>query len=393
MTSERDLEEELRTLNEISIALSSERELDTLLDRIVREAMNLTRAEGGSLYIVEEDQLRFAVMRNDVLDLHSTSPGTSDEPVTLPVSSSSISGYVAQTGDVINIDDAYDLPDDSPYTFDASFDEEHNYRTKSLLGLPLHINNENVLGVLLLVNARDAGDDVTSFPEEKTRMIRSLASQAGVAIHNAQLNEELKESYLESIQRLSLAAEYKDPDTADHIQRMSHYSRRIVKEIGWSDDRAERMLYASPMHDIGKIGVPDQVLQKPGSLTDEEYEQMKGHTVIGHRILSGSDNDIMELSARIALTHHEKWDGTGYPEGLSGEEIPIEGRVVAIADVFDALTTERPYKEPFSVEKSLDIIHDDRGSHFDPELVDVFDRCLDDILDIRDRFDDGDSAD
>ncbi len=389
MTSQRDLEEELRTLNEISIALSSERELDTLLDRIVREAMNLTRAEGGSLYVVEEDQLRFAVMRNDVLDLHSTSPGSSDEPITLPVSSSSISGYVAQTGNVINIDDAYDLPDEVPYTFDSSFDEAHGYRTKSLLGVPLHAKDENVLGVLLLVNARDDGDNVTPFPQEKTRMIRSLASQAGVAIRNAQLNEELKDSYMESIQRLSLAAEYKDPDTADHIQRMSHYSRRIVQEIGWADDRAERLLYASPMHDIGKIGVPDRILQKPGSLTDEEYNEMKEHTVIGHRILSGSNNDIMQLSARIALTHHEKWDGTGYPNGLSGEDIPIEGRVVAIADVFDALTTERPYKDAFSVEKSLEIIRDDRGSHFDPQVVNAFNQCLDDLLDIRERFDDG----
>lgn len=162
----------------------------------------------------------------------------------------------------------------------------------------------------------------------------------------------------------------------------------MVKELGWEEERAERMLYASTMHDIGKIGVPDRILLKPDTLTDEEFEQMKEHTVIGHRILSGSDNAIMELSARIALTHHEKWDGSGYPNGISEEEIPVEGRVVAVADVFDALTTERPYKEAFPIDKSIDIIKGDSGSHFDPKMVSVFDSCLDDLLEIRDSFTD-----
>jgi putative two-component system response regulator len=173
---------------------------------------------------------------------------------------------------------------------------------------------------------------------------------------------------------------------------MSHYSRRLARELGWEEEHADRMLYASPMHDVGKIGVPDRILQKEGSLTEEEFEQIKKHTTIGHRILSGSENEIMKLSARIALTHHEKWDGSGYPEGLSGEDIPRAGRVVAIADVFDALTSARPYKEAFSIEKSLGIIHDDRGSHFDPEVVDAFDDGLEDILDIKNTFDRGEEV-
>ncbi len=387
MADSEETKRELQTLNEISIALSSERSLDALLDRIVREAMNLTYAEGGSLYVVEEDRLQFAVTRNDPLNMYARPIEDESVDHTLPISADSISGFVAKTGEMVQISDAYDLPDDAPYAFDPGFDEEHGYRTESLIGVPLHVRNEDVLGVLLLVNARDGNGNVTAFPEEKTQLIRSLASQAGVALRNAQLNKELKDSYLDSIQRLSLAAEYKDPDTADHIRRMSHYSRRLVRELGWNEERADRMLYASPMHDIGKIGVPDRILQKKGSLTDEEFEQIKEHTTIGHRILSGSDSEIMKLSAEIALTHHEKWDGTGYPEGLSGDEIPLPGRVVAIADVFDALTSARPYKDTFSVEKSIDIIRGDSGYHFDPEVVDAFNACLEDLLNIMNTFD------
>lgn len=217
MTDPTDVREQLETLNEIGIALSSERDLDTLLDLIVREAMNVTSAEGGTLFIVEDDQLYFAVTRNTALDLYTTSAGNPSDQEALPITTGSITGYVADTGETVYIDDAYDLPENTPYSFDPSFDEEHGYQTRSLLGVPLSIQDGEVIGVLLLVNALNEAGDVTSFPEGKKDLIQSLASQAGVALHNAQLNEQLKESYLESIQRLSIAAEYKDPDTANHI--------------------------------------------------------------------------------------------------------------------------------------------------------------------------------
>jgi len=387
-TSGHQHRELLETLNQIGIALSSQRDLDDLLDRIVREAMNVTSAEGGSLFTVEGDHLRFAVTRNDVLkEQMDASPGSQIVNNQIPLSRESISGYVADTGELLEIEDAYDLPDNAPYSFDPTFDERHQYRTTSMLGVPLEMKNGEVLGVLLLVNARDGEGNVTTFPGESIDIIQSLASQAGVAIRNAQLNEQLKTSYLESIQRLSIAAEFKDPDTADHIQRMSEYSRRLAEAYGWTDERAERMQYASSMHDVGKIGVPDRILLKTGTLTDQEYDEMKKHTRIGHRILKGSEHEIMELSANIALTHHEKWNGTGYPRGLEGENIPIEGRLVAIADVFDALTTERPYKDAFPIDRSVNLIKDDRGSHFDPSIVDAFENCLDDLLNIKARFD------
>ncbi len=374
----------LETLNQIGIALSSERKLNKLLDRIVRESMNITFAEGGSLYIVEDDHLRFSVIQNDQLDEDLRAPSARhNENNQLPLNTDSISGYVAVTGEIVEIPDAYNLPEDAPYSFDPTFDEKHGYRTRSLLGIPLDVQDGNILGVLLLVNARDPQGNVSRFSDEKIQLLQSLASQAGVAIRNAQLNKEIKDAYLESIQRLSIAAEYKDPDTAEHIHRMSLYSKRLTEEMDWEEDRAEQMLYASSMHDVGKIGVPDRILLKPDSLSEEEYDEIKKHTRIGYRILSGSEHEVMQLSARIALTHHEKWNGTGYPRGLEGDNIPIEGRVVAIADVFDALTSARPYKEAFPVDQSLEIIREERGAHFDPALVDVFMDCLDDLLDIR----------
>jgi putative two-component system response regulator len=194
----------------------------------------------------------------------------------------------------------------------------------------------------------------------------------------------LQTASLDSINRLSRAAEYRDEDTGKHILRMSGYSKVIARKMGCSDKTSERILYAAPMHDVGKIGIPDNVLLKPGKLNPDEWEIMKQHTIIGAGILSGSWTGIVRLAEVIAYTHHERWDGSGYPRGLKGSEIPLVGRITAIADVFDALTTRRPYKEPFSVEKSFAIIQESKGTHFDPKVVDIFFAVQDEILEIMD---------
>jgi len=205
--------------------------------------------------------------------------------------------------------------------------------------------------------------------------------------------EKTKMSSLETIYRLSRAAEYRDEDTSAHIQRVSHYAVAVARKMGLDDESTKSILYASPMHDVGKIGIPDQILRKPGKLDLDEWEIMKKHTIIGAQMLSGSDADFIKLAEAIALTHHEKWDGSGYPEGLKGTDIPPAGRITAIADVFDSLTSKRPYKEPFSVEKSLDIIKEGRGSHFDPGVVDAFLTIEDEILSIKEkRKDQGEAA-
>ncbi|MCD6136907.1 two-component system response regulator [Candidatus Bipolaricaulota bacterium] len=217
--------------------------------------------------------------------------------------------------------------------------------------------------------------------------------EAEVTKRTAELHqafERIKNASLETIYRLSRAAEYKDEDTGAHILRMSHYSAAVARKLGLSEGEVEAILYAAPMHDIGKIGIPDHVLLKPGKLDQDEWVIMKQHTTIGGCILERSSAEFIKLGETIALTHHEKWDGSGYPKGLEGKEIPICGRITAIADVFDALTSKRPYKEPFSVEKSFSIIKEGRGTHFDPQVVDAFFSITDAILAIKEQFKSGD---
>jgi putative two-component system response regulator len=193
-------------------------------------------------------------------------------------------------------------------------------------------------------------------------------------------NEELLQ---EIIYRLSLAAEYKDEYTGNHIKRISLYCNLIAKEMKLNKDFIKKITLASPLHDIGKIGIPDNILLKPGKLTPEEFEIMKTHTLIGAKILSNSKQEIIQFAKEIALYHHEKYNGKGYPFNLKGEEIPLSARIVAIADVFDALTSKRPYKEPYPISDTIDIIKKDSKEHFDPEIVNIFLKNIKDIVEIR----------
>lgn len=190
----------------------------------------------------------------------------------------------------------------------------------------------------------------------------------------------------ETITRLARAAEYRDPETGAHILRMAHYSRLIAERLGVSEELCDRLLSAAPMHDVGKVGTPDHILLKPGRLTDEEMVIMRRHASIGHDILKGSSSPMIQLAAEIALTHHEKFDGSGYPEGLAGEAIPLMGRIVAVADVFDALTSARPYKPAWEIDRAVDFMKEQRGAHFDPACVDAFFMEWDEVLAIRNRF-------
>ncbi|TMO25312.1 MULTISPECIES: response regulator [Pseudoalteromonas] len=198
--------------------------------------------------------------------------------------------------------------------------------------------------------------------------------------------EQLQLAHIDLIQRLGRAAEYKDTDTGEHIARMSRYSKVLALAYGMSEYEAEQLKQAAPMHDVGKIGIPDSVLLKPGRLNENEYEHMKQHALIGAKILENSTSPLLQLAHKLALEHHEKWDGTGYPYGLKGEEISIEGRIVTIADVFDALTSKRPYKKAWSVEEALDLLKDEAGKHFDPQLVDLFIGQIDSIIEIKNTY-------
>jgi putative two-component system response regulator len=194
---------------------------------------------------------------------------------------------------------------------------------------------------------------------------------------------ELLETRLQIVQRLGLASEYRDNETGRHIVRVSRTAVIIARKLGWQTQDLENLLHATPMHDLGKIGIPDSILLKPGKLLGEEWEIMKTHTTIGANILSGDHSVLLRLAEEIALSHHERWDGGGYPQGLLGEAIPESGMIVALSDVFDALTSERPYKKPWTEDEAVQYISQNRGKHFAPRLVDVFFEELPQILEMR----------
>ncbi len=198
--------------------------------------------------------------------------------------------------------------------------------------------------------------------------------------------QELADTQIEILQRLGLAAEQRDNETGQHIKRMSEYCRLLGKAVGFSPEEYNRLALASTMHDVGKIGISDTILLKPGKLTEQEYAIMKTHAAIGAKILSNSNSKLLEVAEIISLTHHEKWDGTGYPRGLKGEEIPIVGRIACICDVFDALISERPYKKAWPMKKTMDHIKTCSGTFFDPDLVERFFSLETELKEIIDKL-------
>lgn len=201
-----------------------------------------------------------------------------------------------------------------------------------------------------------------------------------------QRTKELQETRPEIVRRLAHAAEWRDDTTGDHITRMSLYCSLLGAAVGMSLEHSEMLLHASPLHDVGKIAISDEILLKPGRLDHAEWQTMKRHATIGGELLGTQDSDLLNMARSIALTHHEKWDGSGYPEGLQGDAIPIEGRVASLCDVFDALTSERPYKKAWTVEEAMDEITKSKGTHFDPDLVEAYESILPDVVQIKEQF-------
>ncbi|MBR9884997.1 MAG: two-component system response regulator [Oceanospirillales bacterium] len=245
--------------------------------------------------------------------------------------------------------------------------------------------------VILVTALQDTVDEVRGFELGAVDYITKPFAPAIIKVRvRNQLSlvraEELRRTQVELIERLGQAAEYKDNETGKHVIRMSRYSSILARAYGFCDEAAQDLELAAPMHDIGKIGIPDSILLKPGRLTEDEFEQMKQHPLIGTEILGQSDSELIKLARSIALTHHEKWDGTGYPHGLAGEEIPIEGRIVALADVFDALTSKRPYKDAWSVSDAMGLIREQSGRHFDPALVTLLEQEMTAILEVKARW-------
>jgi HD-GYP domain-containing protein (c-di-GMP phosphodiesterase class II) len=361
--------------------------------RVLAKCRELTGAEAGSVFIVggtgRKKTLEAAALQNDVVK-------TSAASFKFPVDVSSIAGYVAVTGETLFIDDAYTLADDKPYRFNRGFDDKTGFRTHSILVFALAGYGGKVVGVMQLINRCDGAGRVGPFEPQHAEMIAPVNAIVGRAIERAVYQDRLKESnkklreerarvarlqaeteaaFMVSVELLARAAEIHDEDTGNHILRVNEYSYVLAQWAGYPKVFCNEIRYSAALHDVGKMSVDQAILHKKGRLDAQELHEMQQHPRYGYEILCVSDR--LKMAADIAYGHHEKWAGGGYPRGLAGKDIPPAARIVAVADCYDALRSKRPYKPPFSHEKTVDILlnGDDRikpAEHFDPALLALF---------------------
>ena len=486
-----DLVSQIKALNKIGIALTSETNLQKLMELILEEARELTNADGGSLYLKEKDKLTFYVTQNKTLNDRENFCGGFKHH-TLPISKESIAGFAAITGEILTIKDAYKISKSAPYNFNYDFDKENEYRTRSVLVVPLMTPDEDVVGVLQLINATDEREAVISFPEDVIPLAKSLASQAAVALRNARLIYDIKKLLKSIIQFSASAIDARSPHTAGHSRRVAEYSRAIAEAISqansgtfadvfFTPDELEELYYSAWLHDIGKIGIPESVLDKhnkvsratlsaiksrfelasfiemhrqvredcnggdeivdmeaiqneimaaaqnkiafierintsnqlsneefdllkelaessfngldggaypyldkqefvalairQGNLTDQEYKKIQSHVVHTQKIIQNIPfPEYLENVPLYASSHHEMVDGSGYPKGLKGDELPLQSRILAVVDIFDALTAvDRPYRKSMSAKKAIEFLQDEvKKGRLDVDVVDIF---------------------
>lgn len=289
-------------------------------------------------------------------------------------------GVAVQSGQTIIVQDAYQDP-----RFNPEVDKKTGYRTKGVLVIPIYDSNGEIMGAYQAIN-KVTGDG--SFTEEDLNYLSLAASYSGRSMEVVALNQEIEETQKEIIFVMGEIGESRSKETGNHVKRVAEYSKVLALGCGLSEEEAELLRLASPMHDIGKVAIPDSVLKKPGKLTDEEFAIMQSHTILGYNLLKNSQRPIIKAAATVAHEHHEKWNGRGYPRGLKGEEIHIFGRITAVADVFDALGSDRVYKKAWELERIYALFREERGQHFDPGVIDAFFANLDEIMRIREMYQD-----
>jgi HD-GYP domain-containing protein (c-di-GMP phosphodiesterase class II) len=367
-------------LIEVILDLEKEKEVEPLLDRLLFHARRIMDAPAASIFMTQEKHLEFLACQNDEVDVNSLL--LNDEAkLRIPISRASIAGYVALTGEEIFISDVSAIPKEKSYSFDSTADKLTGFTTNNLLAIPMRHPEDGVVGTLQLINLKAGKPD-----KAKLALLKSFVILATVSVVNLRLRGSLQDAYLETVLRLAVASECKDKNTYEHIQRIRHTTKIITEELDIPSQERENIFHASAMHDIGKIGIPDHILNKPGALTPSEREIMDSHPENGAKILHGSSAKILQVSEKVALCHHEKWDGSGYPNKLKGEQIPLAARIVALADVFDALMQSRSYKDMWKLDDALELIRKEKNCHFDPKLVDIFFSRLRDILYIQCEF-------
>lgn len=387
---------ELKKILHLGFEISQIKDIDLLLEKILEAARAITNSDAGSIYIKEGDNLRFSYAQNDTLQ-RQLPPGRKlpYSTYSIPVSHTSIAGYTAANGGILNIPDVYEIEGSYPFSFNRSYDTLSGYRTCSMLTIPLNNFRNQVIGVLQLINAMDSSGQIIPFAPEYEEIIIYFANNAANAIERAKMTREI-------ILRMNRMAEMRDPkETGPHVNRVAAYAVTLYE--AWAIrrglpqeeiDRNRDVLRMSAMlHDVGKVAIPDTILKKPGCFTPDEFQLMKLHTLFGATLFSDLYSDFDESASSVALNHHERWDGRGYPgyidcqtrlplpgyetadggaRGKEGEEIPLFGRIVALADVYDALSSRRCYKEAWDEKQVLDTIREESGKQFDPELVELF---------------------
>ena len=358
---EKDLQNKMTMLAKFGTIISQETKFDPLLEKIANQVRGILSCDRCSVFIYDQDTN--SLWAKVAIGLQKTE-------IRIPLGSG-IVGIVGASGMTLTIQDtAHDK------RFNKSLDMITGYSTKNILATPLKNSNGKIIGVFEAIN-KYAGP----FTDEDEGILKLISSLAASAIENANLYKKLSDSQLEIIYRLATTAEYRDQhDTAIHLRHISEYTALIAANMGLSQAEVDIVRYASPLHDIGKVGIADAILLKPGKLTPEEFEEMKKHTIYGEKILANAESNLLQAACKIAASHHEKYNGTGYPVGLAGEEIPLYARIVAVADVFDALCMERVYKPKWTPQAAHDHIMDQTGQHFDPRATAAFHKAFPLIL-------------
>ncbi|WP_308638714.1 HD domain-containing phosphohydrolase [Paenibacillus silvisoli] len=364
--NERTPEELLRIIFDYTAKIGGERNLKSVLLLMANMGREMIMADRCTVWLIDhaKEEL-FTTIAHGVNEIRA------------PFGKGFV-GHSVQTGEPLLIEDAYSDP-----RHNAENDRRTGYRTKSVITVPFVGNDGTIIGAYQAINKLTPQ---AVFTHSDLEHLKLAASYAGKSLESVILHEEIVATQREIITVMGEIGESRSKETGNHVKRVAEYSYILAIGYGLPVEEAELLKMVSPMHDIGKVAIPDAVLLKPGKLTEEEFEQMKQHTDIGYHLLKGSSRELLRTAAIVAYQHHEKWNGKGYPRGLSGEEIHLYGRITAIADVFDALGSDRVYKKAWELERILKLFKEERGQHFDPKLVDVLMEQLPAILDIRDRF-------
>lgn len=361
-------EQLLKIIFDYTAKIANETDLKNVLVLMADMGREMILADRCTVWLIDE-------VRNE---LYTTVAHGVDE-IRIPYGSGLV-GAAITSGESIIIKDAYNDP-----RHNRDSDRRTGYHTKSIITVPFRNNDGDIIGAYQAINKMTAID---YFTERDLELLSLAASYAGKSLESVMLHQEIWDTQKEIISTMGEIGEIRSKETGNHVRRVAEYSYVLARALGMDHAEAEVLRVVSPMHDIGKVAIPDAVLNKPGKLTDEEYEIIKSHTQIGHQLLKGSKRKLLKAAAIVAEQHHEKWDGSGYPNGLRGEEIHIYGRITAVADVFDALSAERVYKPAWPLERIEKLFREERGKHFDPQVVDVFFQELPKLLEIRDRLTD-----